>query len=157
NGGRRFDAPTVANLLDLTSDPALSKRIFLAATIFNLIVGNTDNHAKNDALVYEGGSVPNFAPLYDILPVRLDKSVIHDFSFKMGNAASFNSLTKEDVFAFLRVFGLSTAAANRFISETVAPMLARIDELTRDFARQGLKDFDDLIGREAAQLAERLE
>jgi serine/threonine-protein kinase HipA len=154
NGARRFGASTIANLLELTSDPAISKRIFLEATIFNLIVGNSDNHAKNHALLYEGGPAPHFAPLYDILPVRLDKSVTHDFSFKIGHATSFSSLTKDDVFAFLHIFGLSTPAANRFISETVAPMLAMIDELTKHFTAQGLKDFDDLIGREATQLAE---
>jgi serine/threonine-protein kinase HipA len=77
---RRFTAASIANLLDLTVDPAISKRIFLAATIFNIIVGNTDNHAKNHALIYEEGSTPTLAPLYDILPVRLDRSVDHDFS-----------------------------------------------------------------------------
>jgi serine/threonine-protein kinase HipA len=55
-------------------------------TILNLAVGNTDNHAKNHALIYRGNT-PELAPLYDVIPVLLHRNVTHEFGFKFGNAA----------------------------------------------------------------------
>jgi hypothetical protein len=66
-------------------------------------------------------------------------------------------MTKDDLTAFFQLFGLSTGAANRFATEVLAPMLSEIDEASRNFTQQGLKDFDDLIGREATRLSELLE
>ena len=50
--GRRFDAEAIARVLDQTERPALARQAFLAATLFNLLIGNTDNHAKNHGLLY---------------------------------------------------------------------------------------------------------
>jgi serine/threonine-protein kinase HipA len=155
---RRFDASSISRVLELTVNPAIAKQNFIAATIFHMVVGNTDNHAKNHALIYEeGGSSPRLAPLYDILPVRLDRSVTHELSFKLGAASTFDEMTKEDLTSFLRLFGLSTGAIKRFASDVIAPMLTVLDEASGNFTRQGLRDFDDLIGREAGRLAGLLE
>ena len=154
--GRRFDVANIVRLLDLTAEPALSKREFLTATMFNIVVGNNDNHAKNHALLYDKGLAPRLAPLYDILPIRLDNAVTHDFSFKIGDAERFSSLMGSDITSFFANFGLSTAAAARFVSDTIVPMLSQIDHVSKDLSAQGLKDFDDLIGREALGLVELL-
>jgi serine/threonine-protein kinase HipA len=153
---RRFDAKRIVQLLDLTTEPAVSKREFLMATIFNIAVGNTDNHAKNHALLYDKGGIPRLAPLYDILPIRLDGTVTHDFSFKLGTANNFDSLAGKDIALFLAEFGLSTSAAARFVSENVVPILSKIDQAAKGLSAQGLKDFDDLIGREILRLTKIL-
>ncbi len=153
---RRFDVSNIVKLLDLTAAPAAAKHDFLVATIFNLVIGNSDNHAKNHALLYDEGSVPRLAPLYDLLPTRLDNTLTEDFSFKIGNAERSNSLTQVDIMSFLSSFGLSKAAAERFISDTIAPLLGQIDMASESLTAQGLKDFDDLIGSEAQRLIEVL-
>ncbi|SNT43971.1 HipA-like C-terminal domain-containing protein, partial [[Luteovulum] sphaeroides subsp. megalophilum] len=56
---------------------------FLAQTIFNLLVGNTDNHGKNTSLLYRGRTVL-LAPLYDVAPVFMDRRVTHEFAFRHG-------------------------------------------------------------------------
>lgn len=154
--GRRFDVQAIARLLDMTATPATSKHEFLAATIFNMAIGNTDNHAKNHALLYDRGPLPRLAPLYDMLPVRLDPDVNHDFSFKVGNAERLEAVTAADIAAFFASFGLSPAAAGRLVSDTVVPMLGRIDRAAASLTALGLKDFDDLIGRETNRLADTL-
>jgi len=154
--GRRFDVANIVRLLDLTAEPAVSRREFLTTTFFNIVVGNNDNHAKNHALLYDKGAAPRLAPLYDILPIQLDYAVTQDFSFRIGNAERFSSLTGRDITAFFADFGLSTAAAARFVSDTIVPMLKQIDQVSGDLSAQGLKDFDDLIGREVRKLAELL-
>ena len=49
----RPSAPQVLRLLD--------------AVVFNALVGNHDAHAKNFSLLYEAGTAPRLAPLYDML------------------------------------------------------------------------------------------
>jgi serine/threonine-protein kinase HipA len=154
--GRRFDVRSIVKLLDLTAEPAAAKHDFLVATIFNLVIGNRDNHAKNHALLYDKGPVPRLAPLYDLLPTRLDNTLTEDFSFKIGNAERSNSLTQVDIMSFFSSFGLSKAAAERFISDTIAPLLGQIDKASESLTAQGLKELDDLIGSEAQRLIEVL-
>lgn len=152
--GRLFDADAIARVLDQTAKPASSRQDFLAATFFNMMVGNTDNHAKNHALLYDQGAIPRLAPLYDMLPVRLDASVTHQFSFNVGSAEIFDNLTKADVEAFLAVFGLTKTPATRFFSETILPMAKALDSAAENLDGSGLKDFDDLIGREVRKLSD---
>ena len=154
--GRIFDAAAIARLLDLTAIPASSKRQFLAAAFFNMMVGNTDNHAKNHALLYDRGAVPRLAPLYDILPIRLDGSVSHQFSFNVGSSENFDALTRTDVEAFMATFGIGKTAAERFYSERVGPIAEMLDSAAESLTRNGLKDFDDLIGREICRLTDIL-
>jgi serine/threonine-protein kinase HipA len=154
--GRLFDAAAIARLLELTAIPASSKRQFLAATFFNMMVGNTDNHAKNHALLYDQAAAPRLAPLYDILPIRLDGSVSHQFSFNIGSAEFFDVLTRADVEAFLAMFGMTKGPAARFLSETIGPIAEMLDRTSEGLTRNGLKDFDDLIGREISRLADIL-
>jgi serine/threonine-protein kinase HipA len=154
---RRFDIVAILRILESTAEPAISKRNFISATIFNMIVGNSDNHAKNHALLYDKGAIPRLAPLYDILPVRLDGGITHDFSFRVGAADRFDALTRSDLFSFFHSLGLSRAAVRRFVKDTIAPMIDQINQATTSFAAQGLKDFDDLIGRESERLMEVLE
>jgi serine/threonine-protein kinase HipA len=47
--------------------PAVDLLAFLDALLFNLLIGNTDAHAKNYSLILEGDGSPRFAPLYDLL------------------------------------------------------------------------------------------
>lgn len=155
-GSRRFDLAAIINLLDMTSEPAVSRIRFISATLFNLAIGNTDNHAKNHALIYDQGSVPRFAPLYDLLPTRLDKDVNHSLSFKIGKAEHPDSLTQEDVTAFFTAFGFTRAAANRLLQSDVLPLLTKLDAEARSLTADGLKNFDDLIGRETTRLASAL-
>jgi len=64
--GRRYDLGAIGSILGQTESPALAVDEFLRATIFNLAIGNTDNHAKNHALLYDRGPTPRLAPLYDL-------------------------------------------------------------------------------------------
>jgi serine/threonine-protein kinase HipA len=155
--GRRFDAAAIAGLLRRTREPAVAIRQFLVATVFDLAIGNTDNHAKNHALLWDAGRTPRFAPLYDIGPTLLDPNVVHDLSFAIGGATTPAAVRADDVAAFLATFGLRPAAQRRFRHDVIAPLLRAIDEATADLTARGMKDFDDLIGREAGRLVETLD
>lgn len=155
--GRGFDAPAAAALLRRTARPALARREFLRATIFNLAIGNNDNHAKNHALLYDGGTAPRFAPLYDLVPVRLhaDPDVSPDFAFAIGAARRFEELTRGDIADLLNDFGILGEAAHRFRLDTLGPLL--IDLLfAASFMEPRFSAFRDLIARQTTALAELL-
>lgn len=151
--GRIFDANAIAALLQKTVVPAEAVLEFLRATFFNLAIGNTDNHAKNHALLYDGGIAPRLAPLYDLVPIRLSQRHHHQFAFKIGRAESHDALTNEDILAFLATFGLTDARARRFLARdilpTLTPLLSPADpesEWRARLDRQIAEDTSRLIG-----------
>lgn len=153
---RSFNAVAVGGLLKKTADPASSSIRFIIATIFNMAIGNSDNHAKNHALIYDVGSVPRLAPLYDLLPVRLDPGVRHDFSFKIGTASSFEDIDKNSITRFMEDLGVRVSGIQRIVDGDFAPLIKSLDKASSYLVREGLKDFDDLIGRELQHLVEIL-
>lgn len=155
--GRRFDAAAIVGLLRRTREPAVAIRQFLVTTFFDLAIGNTDNHAKNHALLWDAGRTPRFAPLYDIGPTLLDRDVVHDLSFAIGAARLPEDVSADDIAAFLATFGLRPAAQRRFLHDVITPLLRALDAAAADLTARGLKDFDDLIGREAGRLVETLD
>lgn len=82
---RRFSAAAVDVIAVQATVPALVRRDFLAQTVFNLLVGNSDNHGKNTSLLIRGRTVLP-APLYDVVPVFMDRRATHEFAFRHGDA-----------------------------------------------------------------------
>ena len=153
----RFSAAAVSDLLNRSNAPATERRSFMLSAFFNLAIGNTDNHAKNHALLYDTGPVPRLAPLYDLQPVRLTGRYTDELAFRIGGADRFDTMTADDIADFMGLFGLRTAAARqRFIEGEIAPMLEALDAAASELPQHGMKDFDDLIGREIARLVEML-
>jgi len=76
-----LSGPSLATLLDtgrhLPSSDALS---LLDNVIFNILVANTDAHAKNYSLLLPVGAAPRLAPLYDVSTVLSWPSVTQFFA-----------------------------------------------------------------------------
>lgn len=101
--GRTFTAGAIGRLLQTTRVPAQARQAFFEITLANLVLGNSDNHAKNHALLYMS-SKPDLAPVYDIDPVLLD-DVTHEMSFRIGSARVADNVTREDLNHFLKALG----------------------------------------------------
>lgn len=152
--GRRFDVETALSVLDRTDSPEEAHLAFVMATLFNLCIGNTDNHAKNHALLYDTGGPPRLAPLYDMLPIRLDNRYNHQLAFNIGGASLFDDMTSGDLEAFLTACGVEDMA--EFVEQAVVPFIERLETAAGTLRSLGLKLFDDLIGRETDRLVELL-
>jgi serine/threonine-protein kinase HipA len=152
--GRQFDVEAILSVLDRTADPEAARLAFLQATLLNLCIGNTDNHAKNHALLYDTGAAPRLAPLYDLLPIRIDRRYNHRLAFQIGSADHFDEMKAADLAAFIAPFGVDDLG--RFTAEVVVPLIASLDEATLKLSGLGLKQFDDLIGRETERLVDVL-
>ena len=55
--------------------------------IFNVLVGNSDGHAKNLSLLYGLEGKTNLAPFYDLVPTRAIANLEHDLALKVGGVA----------------------------------------------------------------------
>lgn len=154
--GRRFDTAAVRSVLDRLSAPVQARETFLLATLFNLAIGNTDNHAKNYGILYGLRGERLLAPLYDLLPIRLHDRYTHELAYNLGGASFFDDMTGEQMMAFLAEFGLESGRAKRFIEGPVREMLIIVETQAKLLRKVGQRFFDDLIGRELTHLAETL-
>ncbi|MCH4267201.1 MAG: HipA domain-containing protein [Brevundimonas sp.] len=154
--GRWFDVSAAVSVLDQTRAPAASRLAFLKASIFNLCIGNTDNHAKNHAVLYDAPGAPRFAPLYDLLPIRLSRNFTHELAFQIRAAKHFDEMTTDDLFAFFTEMGVDRADFQLLIDGELSPMIAALEAASPRLKSAGLKSFNDLLGRELEELTEKL-
>ena len=150
---RRFDVAGIRKVLDSTASPIDERDRFIRATLFDLMTGNVDGHAKNFALLHIARDRIRLAPRYDLLPTRLDPNLTDELAFKIGSANTLAAITRADFDAFLVTLGVRSAAARRRITERHARSLAdglcaAFEELTR----KGMKRFADLIAANLRQL-----
>lgn len=131
SGARRFSAEAVGRLLMATAQPGRARQAFLEVTLVNLVLGNTDNHAKNHALIHDGPR-PTLAPIYDVLPVLIDDQVTHQLAFDIGRARMTDGITPSDMDVFIRALGFprATPALLTRLRQIVTEAVARIPDMS---------------------------
>jgi serine/threonine-protein kinase HipA len=143
---RRFDVPTVRRILDATAYPAAERLRFILNTMFDLLIGNTEGHAKNLGLLYDRGRWPRLAPRYDLLPTRLDPTHTDELAFRIGEADRLSDLTGAQFDSFLRALGIVTVPARRRIrKDRVKPLADSLTGALPSIAKLGFKTYADLI------------
>ncbi|WP_369605506.1 HipA domain-containing protein [Rhizobium sp. 28DA2] len=144
--GRRFDVDAIRRILDATDDPAAEREFFIQATLFDLLVGNVDGHAKNFALLHEKGGRIRTTPRYDILPTRLDDTLTDELAYKIGDADTLDAISRDDFDLFLKSLGISSSAARQRLSKRYATGIAnKLAEHLDQLGKGGQKPFADLI------------
>lgn len=138
NPERRFSARAIARIAAQTSVPALVQRDILRHTLFNLLVGNTDNHGKNGSLLHRRGGVI-LAPLYDVVPVVMDRRVTHRFAFSHGGADYAEDFTVDCLRQLLLDLGFARPQMPRVLRDLRA-MAETIAEYAPAMASKGLAD-----------------
>lgn len=159
-GGRAFTAARIGWLLGQTRVPLAARQAFRAMTLMNLAVGNTDNHAKNHALLYDRPGPPVLAPLYDVVPVLTDPAVTHDFAFRLGAAESMETLTLADFLGFQRDIGFRVNPGSRpqvqAVRDEADRLLRRIAAGIETLSGPRLKILGDLVAHQIGALNEVL-
>jgi serine/threonine-protein kinase HipA len=149
--GRRFDAATIGTILAATDRPAVSRDRFLRATLFNLLIGNNDNHAKNHALLYPSGGAPTLAPFYDLVPVQMVAGFVPDLAFRIGAASLPDDIQAADLLSFAEAIGLPPSGAKRILTRGARDMIVALEGLGQDFPA-GMRPLDNLVGEIAGQI-----
>lgn len=147
----RFSAAAVGEIATKVSAPGLFLQSFLDQTIFNLLVGNTDNHGKNSSILYRAGGT-ELAPLYDVVPVFMDRKVTHQFAFRMGKADYAEDLSDVELIEFMIDLGYRRPGPK--------PVIARlrkfVDVVTSQAFTLGGKRLADGLGEQMTVVSEAL-
>jgi serine/threonine-protein kinase HipA len=149
SAGRAFTAAAIGQILSGTRIPAQARQAFFEITLANLVLGNSDNHAKNHALLYTSAK-PDLAPAYDIDPVLLD-DVTHEMSFCIGEARIADDVTQDDLNLFTRALGargFSTAQRQR-----VATIIQSLHDAAETLPRPIGKGLCDVIRQQSHHLS----
>lgn len=150
---RSFSAKAIGLVLRQTENPGLARVAFLDITLANLLLGNTDNHAKNHALLYTGPR-PRLAPAYDIFPTLIDSEVTHQLAFDIGAAKMTDDITAGDLEKLVLDLGFPrfAPALKRRAQSLIRSAVGHIDDLQGP----GRKMIGDAIAEQSSQLARAL-
>lgn len=124
NPEHRFCATAVAQIGAQASVPSIFQRDFLEHCLFNLLVGNSDNHGKNGSVLHQKGGTA-LAPLYDVVPVFMDRRVTHQLAFRHGQAEFVEDFTTEDLRRLLIDLGFGKPQVARVVKQ-IATLATRI-------------------------------
>ena len=153
---RRFDASMIGQILAACAMPARAREDFLQITLFNLLIGNNDNHAKNHALLHKAGTSPILAPFYDIVPVQMVGGFTDEFAFNIGDASKPDELTSKNLETFCREIGIPESGASKLMRKIAAETISAVEQASTNIPAN-MRALDNLIGEQAEQLNELLE
>lgn len=150
---RRFDLTAIRSVLDATRNPAKARDTFIALTLFDLLTGNVDGHAKNHAILHLGAGHIELAPRYDLNPTGLDDDLTDELAYNIGSARSLAEITAADLAVFLQALGVqSMRAQNRVLKRHLEVISATLARSLEPLTQNGMKNFADLIAQNMRQL-----
>lgn len=87
-------------------------------TVFNFLIGNTDNHIKNYSLIYSKDlKTLQLAPCYDVVATRIYKNDINEMSLSINGKLNMNEVTKADFELEAKSVGLGAKIALNIFDE----------------------------------------
>lgn len=107
--GIAHDGATMLRVLNrLSRQPVQDTREFLARLLAFILMGNTDAHLKNWALIYPDGRAPQLAPVYDPVCVAAFFEGVPDTQYAVNRAIdkTMRAWTWAEVEALLKSAGL---------------------------------------------------
>lgn len=136
--GGGISLPMLFGAVEEFVSPA-ERAALLDAVIFNVLICNSDSHAKNYSILIGAGGSAKMAPLYDLMCAAIYPQV--DQSLPQSIAGKFTAadLHGDDWRALAADVGLSAAATVRRVDE----LAARVQEVCDDAADQLLQTVAD--------------
>ena len=128
-------ASVVATLRAVSSAPASDVLTFLRAVAINHVVGNSDAHGKNFALLYDHSTGPRLAPLYDVV-----STAVYDVTPRM--AMSIGGVTDPDAVdeAAWRRTARDCAVNGPLLVRDLRALAVRVRECAEAVARTALAE-----------------
>lgn len=157
--------PTFRDCFDLlrrtASRPAIEVLKLFDASIFNLIIGNADAHAKNFSLLYHENGAVELAPLYDLLSTVYYPELSPRLAMKIAKRHTLEELRAPDWEKFAEETGLALrfvrARAKELtdaVSESIGETKAELTGAASD--RNAVEEISNLISARARSLRQRV-
>ena len=99
----------------------------LAYTTFNVAVGNTDAHAKNNSIIHRPDGAATLAPLYDAAPLALDVDNGTQLAMSIAGKWQLPEVTAQDLITEAQQWGIATGTAERIVHNTLDRLVQAVD------------------------------
>ena len=101
-----------------SSNPIEDSLKLMRRTVFNCIIGNTDNHIKNSSLIYSKDlSSIRLAPFYDVVCTKIYESSTEEMSVSINGKQNLNKITRDDLEQEAKNCGLGPKVAIKIYNE----------------------------------------
>lgn len=135
--------PTLNEAIACCRAKAATRRQLYLWLVFNVLVGNGDNHLKNISFMIDAGGI-NIAPAYDLLCTAVydTKALANEsarwphtaLAFSLGDATTFASVTRDHLIAAAKALGLTEQTASRELDRMLKAIPVEADKLIVDIA-----------------------
>ena len=119
-------------------------------TVFNFLIGNTDNHIKNYSLLYSNDlRTVRLAPCYDVVATRVYKNDINEISLSINGKLNMDEVTRADFELESKSCGLGTKPAMKIFDEVQNGLLEALKKSVGELEEKGFA--------QAGEIADRIE
>lgn len=119
-------------------------------TVFNFLIGNTDNHIKNYSLLYSNDlRTVRLAPCYDVVATRVYKNDINEMSLSINGKLNMDEVTRADFELEAKSCGLGTKPAMKIFDEVQNGLLEALKKSAGELKEKGFA--------QAGEIADRIE
>lgn len=119
-------------------------------TVFNFLIGNTDNHIKNYSLVYgKDLRTLRLAPCYDVVATRVYKNDINEMSLSINGKLNMDEVTRADFELEAKSVGLGTKPAMKIFDDVQNGLLEALKKSAGELEEKGFA--------QAGEIAEKIE
>jgi serine/threonine-protein kinase HipA len=133
--------PTLTQAATLCRSKAAARLQLYDWLVFNVLVGNADNHLKNISFLIDASGI-EIAPVYDLLSTSVydTRAIANEraqwpatpFAIVLGDATTFDKVRRTHLIGAGRILGLSEATATRQLDRLVKTILGMADNLIGD-------------------------
>ena len=110
-------------------------------TVFNYLIGNTDNHLKNASLLYDSGlSTVRLAPAYDVVSTTVYPGSTRRLSMRIGDAATVDDVNEDSFRKAAHEIGLGEKLALKRLSAMEDKLEAALNATAEELAIQGFSN-----------------
>jgi serine/threonine-protein kinase HipA len=132
--GLQADYSAMLSVLNrFSGNPSTDVQEFVRRFVAFILMGNTDAHLKNWAVMYPDGVTPQLTPLYDPVCVTafFDDVAENEYALNRAIDAKVRALSWEDVEALLR--------------QAAVPRTSRLLQIARSTVRQAQSEWPKLL------------
>ena len=117
-------------------------------TVFNFLIGNTDNHIKNYSLLYSKDlRTVRLAPCYDVVATRVYKNDINEMSLSINGKLNMDEVTRADFELEAKSIGLGTKPAMKIFDEVQNGLLEALKESAGELEGKGFAQAGEIVDK----------
>lgn len=117
-------------------------------TVFNFLIGNTDNHIKNYSLIYSKDlRTLRLAPCYDVVSTRIYKNDINEMSLSINEKLNMDEVTRADFELEAKSVGLGVKLAMNIFDEVQNGLMNALKTSACELEEKGFSQAGEIASK----------